>query len=88
MQCILYAYGGGDLLVLSDDGFEAIKAANVRPEQEIVTRHFIYFGPATEGLLRRVDDEMWCTALKDSSAQAEVVRREQPDDRFDSWGKD
>ena len=87
MQCI-YTFGGGDFLVLSDESFEAIKEANVRPEQEIVTRHFVYFGPATEGLLRRVNDEVWCAALKDSSAQAELVRKERPDDRFDSWGKE
>ncbi|KAG7104713.1 Serine/threonine-protein kinase ppk4 like [Verticillium longisporum] len=48
LVCI-YTLGGGELLLLND--YEALEAAGIMPEHEILTRHFAYFGPAPPGLL-------------------------------------
>ncbi|KAJ8124462.1 hypothetical protein O1611_g9178 [Lasiodiplodia mahajangana] len=67
LVCI-YALGGGDLLILSD--YEELVKHDIVPEQEIVTRHFCYFGPLPEGLLKHVNDENWGEAFKESSKVA------------------
>ncbi len=56
------------------------------PEQEILTRHFSYFGPVTEGLLKHVNDENWAEALKSASKVSERAVQDQPDLRFEDWG--
>lgn len=86
-QCI-YTFGGGDFLILSNDEYQALTRHGVSPEQAILTRHFTYFGPVTEGLLRQVGDEVWCKALKGASGAAELARKESPEMRFEHWGKD
>ena len=56
------------------------------PEQEILTRHFSYFGAVTEGLLRQVNDEHWSESLKSASRVSERAVEDQPDQRFEQWG--
>ena len=56
-------------------------------EQEIVTRHFCYVGPATEGLLQQVNDKDWCKALKSAPQFAAEVVNENPQLKFEYWGK-
>ncbi|CAK7275440.1 hypothetical protein SEPCBS119000_006695, partial [Sporothrix epigloea] len=52
----IYTFGGAGLLVLHD--IQALAKTGISPEQEIVTRHFCYFGPVVpEGLLKQVDNE-------------------------------
>jgi len=87
LQCI-YTFGGGDLLILSDDEYQELSQRGISPEQEMLTRHFSYFGPATEGLLQQVGSLAWCDALKEASAMAELAAKEQPERRFEHWGKD
>jgi hypothetical protein len=84
-QCI-YALGGGEFLLLND--YQELARRGIRPEQEILIRHFSYFGPVSEGLLKIVDSEAWCNALKGASEMAEEAVKEQPELRFERWGEE
>ncbi|KAK4038215.1 kinase-like protein [Parachaetomium inaequale] len=78
--------GGGELLLL--DNYQELVKAGVTAEQEILTRHFCYFGPVTEGLVKRVEVEDWCHNLKLASATADRALKEQPELRFERWSED
>ncbi|EEY23048.1 conserved hypothetical protein [Verticillium alfalfae VaMs.102] len=54
LVCI-YALGGGELLLLND--YQELVKSGIKPEQEILIRHFSYFGPVSEGLLKQVNSE-------------------------------
>ncbi|KAI5860034.1 kinase-like domain-containing protein [Durotheca rogersii] len=84
LVCI-YALGGGELLLLND--YQELAKTGIPPEQEILTRHFCYFGLVPEGLLKQVDSEDWCDALKGASTIAEEELKERPELRFEWWGK-
>lgn len=83
-KCI-YAFGGKDNLFLPSE--EEMLKNGASPEEQIVIRHFCYFGPASEGLFRLVDDEKWCTVLREVSEQAQELVKENPDWRFEQWGE-
>ncbi len=85
LQCI-YALGGGEFLLLNDH--QELARRGIRPEQEILVRHFSYFGPVPEGLLKQVNSEDWCNALKGASEIAEEAVKEQPELRFKWWGEE
>lgn len=87
LQCI-YALGGAEAVLLDGSSYQELVEHGISPEQEIVTRHFCYFGPVPEGLLQRVDDEDWCNALKEASEVAERAVKELPDQRFARWGQE
>ena len=78
--------GGGELLLLDD--YQELLRHGISAEQEIVTRHFCYFGFVPEGLLKQVNDEYWCDALKSASQTAERAVKEQPELKFEHWGAD
>lgn len=59
----------------------------IRPEQEILTRHFSYLGPVPEGFLKQVNSGNWRNALNEASEMADAVK-EQPEPRFEYWGKE
>jgi len=81
-QCI-YALGAGDLLVLKD--YQALLENGITPEQEILHRHLLYFGPLPEGLLKQIRDDSWCEALKKLSEMAELTVNDDPGVRFEHW---
>ncbi|CAK7212310.1 hypothetical protein SCUCBS95973_001420 [Sporothrix curviconia] len=83
LVCI-YALGSGDMLL---DNVDELAKNSIPPGQEILTRHFSYFGPATRGLLEQVGDEVWCKALRGVSAAADKVLRDNPGLRFTEWGQ-
>ncbi|CRK16643.1 hypothetical protein BN1708_002900 [Verticillium longisporum] len=85
LVCI-YTLGGGELLLLND--YEALEAAGIMPEHEILTRHFAYFGPAPPGLLDQVGNETLCEALKRASRIAEISLRDQPNLSIEDWGNE
>jgi hypothetical protein len=60
----------------------------ISAEQEILTRHFCYFGPATKGLLDRVQIKEWREALEEVSRHAEKAVEKDPDLKFESWGEE
>lgn len=87
LQCI-YALGGGDLLLLEDKKVLAELAEHgIEPYEDILTRHFAYFGPVNEGLLKQVDSRGH-SILKKASATAELAVNNQPELRFEVWGKE
>lgn len=47
------------MLMLDEDTIKQLKENCMLPEQEIVVRHFMYFGPLPDGLLKHVNDEKW-----------------------------
>ena len=73
---------------MGGDEYQQLTQHGISPEQEILTRHLSYFGPVTEGLLQRVGDSDWCDALREASAMAELAAKDQPERRFEHWGKD
>ena len=85
LQCI-YALGGGDFLLIND--YQQLVESGIWPEQEILTRHFSYFGPVSDGLLKQVNSEDWCDALRGVSKIAEDAVKEQPELRFERWGEE
>ncbi len=87
LQCI-YTLGGRDLLLLEDKKVIAELAEHgIKPYEEILTRHFTYFGPVNEVLLKQVDSREHST-LKKASATAELAVENQPELRFEVWGKE
>lgn len=85
LQCI-YALGGGEFLLLND--YQELARRGITPEQEVLIRHFSYFGPVPEGLFKQVNDQDWCNALKGASEIAEEAVKEQPGLRFERWGEE
>jgi hypothetical protein len=83
VQCI-YALRGGEFLLIND--YQELVKSGIRPEQEILIRHFSYFGPVSDGLLKQVKNEDWCNALSGASEIDEAVK-EQPELRFERWGR-
>lgn len=78
--------GVGSSLLIND--YHELVQSGISPEQEILTRHFSYFGPVFDGLLRQVNNDNWCNALSGASKIAEEAVKEQPQLRFECWGKD
>lgn len=73
--------------MLLNDYQELVKSG-IRPEQEILTRHFSYFRPVSDGLLKQANSEDWCNALRGASEIAEEAVKEQPELKFERWGKE
>ncbi|AEO58481.1 kinase-like protein [Thermothelomyces thermophilus ATCC 42464] len=84
LVCI-YALGGGDFLL--PHNYEELVERGISPEQEILTRHFAYFGPVTEGLLKQIDSEVWSRALKAASRTGQLAVEDDPLLRFERWGE-
>ncbi|KAK7920711.1 kinase-like protein [Apiospora marii] len=85
LVCI-YTLGGGSLLLLED--YQELIKLGISPEQEVLTRHFAYFGPISDGLLECVHDEKWCYALKGASELAEKAVKDNSKMRFEQWGEE
>ncbi|KAH9840408.1 kinase-like protein [Teratosphaeria destructans] len=58
-----YILGAGELFLL--DNYQDLLKAGITAEQEVLTRHFAYFGPVPESLYTRIPDE----GLEDCLAQ-------------------
>jgi hypothetical protein len=85
VQCI-YAFGVGDLLLIHN--YQELVKLGVSPEEEILSRHFSFFGLANDGLLKQVGDEKWSEVLRAVSKTAEMAVQEQPETRFEQWGQE
>ncbi|RMY72759.1 hypothetical protein D0864_10357 [Hortaea werneckii] len=82
----IYALGGADLLILND--YQKLAKAGVTPEQEVLTRHFCYFGPVPESLYQQIKDKKWRHALQLASSMAEAEVKERPMLRLRAWGQE
>ncbi|THX67822.1 kinase-like protein [Aureobasidium pullulans] len=85
LVCI-YAIGGKELLLL--ENYQDLVRFGITPEQEVLSRHFTYFGPVPDALYRRVDDEAGCALLRDMSKIADATVEGQPERRFLYWSKE
>jgi hypothetical protein len=84
----IYALGGGDFLLSEDmEVLEELAKLSITPREDILIRHFTYFGLVNEGLLKQVDSHEHST-LKKASATAELAAKSQPQLRFEVWGKE
>ncbi|KAL9104869.1 MAG: hypothetical protein Q9163_000255 [Psora crenata] len=75
-----------DLLLLDD--WKELEESGIDPEQEIMIRHFLYFGPLPGGLLDQVNDEGWNFFLKKASEVAEMAAKDRPGAKFEQWGEE
>lgn len=76
------------MLIMDDDTAKELKENGIPPEQEIVVRHLLYFGPLPDGLLSHVNDEKWTTLFRAASEIAETEASEDPGCRFERWSVD
>ncbi|KAI3395295.1 hypothetical protein diail_1493, partial [Diaporthe ilicicola] len=84
----IHGIGGGPMLIPDDDTIEPLIVSGVPVEQEVLVRHFLYFGPLPDGLLRHVGDETWDTFFRAASEIAESEAVDDPNDRFPRWPED
>lgn len=85
LVCI-YALGAGEVLLINN--YQELVELGMSAEQEILVRHFSYFGPANDGLFKQVADEDWSNALMAASQMAKVAVEDQPELRFELWGQE
>lgn len=78
--------GGKDYLLL--DNYKELVRNHISAEQEVLTRHFCFFGPVPEALPKHVDSEAWCAALEAASDDANKTVKEVPGLRFAHWGEE
>jgi hypothetical protein len=69
------------------DNYHELVNAGISPEQEIVTRHFAYFGPVPEALYTYIPDEAWKIALRSAAQAADLQITENPGLRLRIWGQ-
>ena len=78
--------GGSDFLLLND--YQELVARGITPEQEILTRHFCYFGPVPDAVLQVVGDEDRSAALEGAAKIADEMVKDEPGLRFERWGEE
>ncbi|KAF2208112.1 hypothetical protein CERZMDRAFT_50015 [Cercospora zeae-maydis SCOH1-5] len=79
----IHALGGGELLVIND--WKELIEAGIPPEQDIVTKHFCYFGPVPESLYNQIRDEDWRKAFRAAAEAADLEVTERPEMRMRFW---
>ncbi|KAL8366415.1 hypothetical protein RB595_004949 [Gaeumannomyces hyphopodioides] len=86
---MLYILGAGDMLCCADPEGLVVKGGEMTlcHEEELLVRHFAYFGPATEGLLKVIGDEEYRLATKEMSDHSQLELESRPDLSFQSWGQ-
>jgi hypothetical protein len=78
--------GGSDFLLLNDH--QELVSRGITPEQDILTRHFCYFGPVPDAVLKVVGDEDWSAALEGAAKIADEMVKDEPGLRFERWGEE
>lgn len=73
------------MLIPDDEAMKVLKENSMPPRAEILFRHFMFFGPLPEALLRHVDDEKWIRMFRSASELAEIGATDDPDLRFERW---
>lgn len=69
------------------DNYQDLLKAGITPEQEVLTRHFAYFGPVPESLYTHIPDETWKTALRSAAQAADLEVAQRPGLRLRIWGQ-
>lgn len=73
------------MLILDDETIRGLKDRGLPVELEVVVRHFLYFGPLPDELLKHVNDSTWESLYRDASDIAETEAVGDPDARFKRW---
>lgn len=73
------------MIVLDNDVIKEMKELNLSVEQEIVVRHFMYFGPLPQGLIRHINDDTWANLFNIASEVADAEAADDPNCRFERW---
>lgn len=60
------------MLIIKD--WKGLIPAGISPEQDMVIKHFYYFGPVSSNLCKRIRNEDWRAALRGAAAQAARCR--------------
>ncbi|OTA67314.1 kinase-like protein, partial [Hypoxylon sp. EC38] len=82
----LYGLTGEQMLLVN---FKELQENNVVPEQEVLGRLFLFFGPELpQGLLKLVDDDLWSELLQAVSEWAQKVAVEEPGAKFENWAEE
>lgn len=68
------------MLIIKD--WKGLIAVGISPEQDIVMKHFYYFGPVSSNLYKRIRDENWRAALRGTAQAADVEVTERPEARI------
>lgn len=71
------------MLIIKD--WKGLIAAGISPEQDMVIKHFYYFGPVSENLCKRIRNEDWRAVLRGAAQAADVEVTERPEARMRSW---
>ncbi|KAM3416192.1 hypothetical protein BST61_g7798 [Cercospora zeina] len=79
----IHALGGGELLIVED--WKELIEAGFPLEQDIVTKHFCYFGPVPEALYEHIRDEDWRRAFRSAAQAADAEVIERPEMRMQYW---
>ncbi|CAN8104130.1 unnamed protein product [Discula destructiva] len=87
LVCI-YGLGGGPMLILTGESIKALNGNEWPVGQEMVIRHFLYFGSLSEGLLKHVNDGTWDIVNKEASEIAEEIAVGDPHLRFERWSSE
>jgi serine/threonine protein kinase len=83
-QC-LYAMGAEDFLIIQP---RILQFLGMTAEEEVLARHVEFFGPPTDDLYRRIDNEAGLAFLKKIIQRATQTYETQPDRRLTNWGQD
>lgn len=83
-QC-LYAMGAGDMLIIDPKVLEFL---GMSPEEEVLSRHVEYFGPASDVLYKRIGNETGRAFLKKTINASTVPYETDPERRLTHWGQD
>ncbi|KAI8941288.1 hypothetical protein NX059_002518 [Plenodomus lindquistii] len=84
LVCI-YTLGGGQRLLISD--YEDLRDLGIALEQEMLSRHFVYFGLPNDNLYNLVKDEDWCNIIRRSSHVAKTMIADEPELKFEMWAR-
>ncbi|KLU82947.1 serine/threonine protein kinase [Magnaporthiopsis poae ATCC 64411] len=86
---MLYVLGAGDMLRKASPEGLVLNGGEMTLgyEDELLIRHLVYFGPATEGLLKVLREEERCLAVKQMSDYSQREAELRPSLRFQSWGQ-
>lgn len=68
--------------------YQSLIKSGITPEQEILTKHFCYFGPVPEALYQQIQDEDWRNALRLAAQMADAEVEERPVLRMSFWGEE
>ncbi|KJX95882.1 serine threonine protein kinase [Zymoseptoria brevis] len=81
----LYAMGAGDMLIIDPKVLEFL---GMSPEEEVLSRHVEYFGPASDVLYKRIGNETRRAFLKKTIDASTVPYETDPERRLTHWGQD